>query len=65
MNLLHLIDIYHQVDSRPPSRRIWTLIDPPVDVDHRPAGDSVRERGWIADNNAPFTGRIAITGSVR
>jgi hypothetical protein len=63
--LLHPSDISHQEATRHQVVGIWNKEDPACDVGHRPKGDSVRKRRWMAHNNAPLTGRIAVIGSVR
>ena len=63
--LLRLSDIYHQEAA---GHQVVGIADrefPACDVGHRPEGNKVRKRTLIAHNNATFTRRIAIIGSVR
>jgi hypothetical protein len=63
--LLHLTDIYHQEAAGHQVVGIWNIEIPACDAGHRPKGNSLRKGTLIVHNTAPFTGRIAIIGSVR
>jgi len=62
---LHLRDIYYQEWPATKSSEFGIYIDPACDAGHRTEGDGVQKSRWIAHNNAPFTWRTAIIGSVR
>jgi hypothetical protein len=63
--LLHPSDIYHQGAADQQVVGIWDIEIRACDAGHRPKGNRVRKRTLIAYNNALFTGRIAIIGSVK